>query len=70
MTSEWSWPASRVTPDDGRTYNDLEVRFSATLGEEPEIEVGLVYWLDARVLITRLRAIRAFSEFVPRAKLS
>ncbi len=25
-----------------RTYNALKVRFSATLGEEPEVEVTLV----------------------------
>jgi hypothetical protein len=39
-------------------------------GEESEVEVALLKQLDARVLITCLRASRAFSEFVPRAKLS
>jgi hypothetical protein len=44
--------------------------FCATVVEESEIEVRLLKQLDGRVLITCLRAIRAFSEFVPRAKLS
>jgi hypothetical protein len=33
-----------------RPYNALKVRFSATLGEEPEVEVALVRtpgWIDA-----------------------
>jgi hypothetical protein len=37
--------------------------------EESEIEVGLLKQLDGRVLITCLRASRAFSEFVPTARV-
>jgi hypothetical protein len=32
-----------------RNENMATLRFSATLGEEPEIEVGLVSWLCAHV---------------------
>jgi hypothetical protein len=35
------WGA-RTCPSDSRSYDTLKVRFSATLGEEPEVEVGLV----------------------------
>ena len=37
-----------------RTDNAPKVRSSATLGEEPEIEVGLAKWLRARALLTEL----------------
>jgi hypothetical protein len=31
----------RTSPCTVRTHNTLKVRFSATLGEEPEVKVGL-----------------------------
>jgi hypothetical protein len=30
-------------PCDSQSYDALKVRFSATLGEEPQVEVGLVW---------------------------
>ena len=41
------------------------VRFSATLGEEPEIEVGLVGWLCARDQFKASRVSRQLSEVMP-----
>jgi hypothetical protein len=35
------WAAS-TSPCDIRTYCGLKVRFSATVGEEPEVEVALI----------------------------
>jgi hypothetical protein len=32
--------------------------FDGVLGEEPELELALVYWLRARVLLKELRASR------------
>jgi hypothetical protein len=34
--------AVRTSPCDSQSYDALKVSFSATLGEEPEVEVGLV----------------------------
>jgi hypothetical protein len=34
--------AARTSPCDSQSYNGLKVRFSVTVGEEPEVEVGLV----------------------------
>jgi hypothetical protein len=34
--------AASTSPCDSQTYNGLMIRFSATVGEEPEIEVALV----------------------------
>jgi hypothetical protein len=39
--SETQTVGSVHPPCDNQSYNGLKVRFSATLGEEPEIEVGL-----------------------------
>jgi hypothetical protein len=39
--SETNPYAVRTSPRDSQSYDALRVRFSATLGEEPEIEVGL-----------------------------
>jgi hypothetical protein len=36
--------AACASPCDSQSYDALEVRFSATVGQEPEIEVGLVHW--------------------------
>jgi hypothetical protein len=33
---------ARSRPCDSHTYNGLKMRFCATLGEEPEVKVGLV----------------------------
>jgi hypothetical protein len=34
-------PAARTSPCDSQRYNGLKVRFSATVREEPEVEVAL-----------------------------
>ena len=34
--------AARSFPCNSQSYDGLKVRFSATLGEAPEVEVGLV----------------------------
>jgi hypothetical protein len=31
-----------VAPPDSQTYDALKIRFSAMLGEEPEVDVGLL----------------------------
>jgi hypothetical protein len=32
----------QVSPCNSRSYNGLKLRFTATVGEEPEVEVGLI----------------------------
>ena len=34
--------AAKTSPCDSQSYDTLPVRFSATLGEEPEVEVELL----------------------------
>ena len=42
-SSRAAWPqVARTSPCDSQTYEALRARFSATLGEEQEVEVGLV----------------------------
>lgn len=45
-----------------RIDNALKVRFSATPGEEPEMEVALVWRLRVRALLTDLCAGGELSE--------
>ena len=54
-----------MSPRDSQSYNALKVRFSATMGEELEVEVALVYLLRARAQLTRLGARCVFSEVWP-----
>jgi len=42
VLSETQAVCSTHLPHTLRTYNALKIRFSATLGEEPEIEVGFI----------------------------
>ena len=42
------------------------LRFCATLGEEPEVEVALLNQLGARVLLTALRARRILESMLGR----
>jgi hypothetical protein len=44
------------SPATVRSDNNPRVRFFATLGEEPEVEVEVVQRLGERALLTRLRA--------------
>jgi hypothetical protein len=46
--------SARTSPQALRTNNAPKVRFFATLGEEPEIDVGLHLRLGARALLTEL----------------
>ncbi len=52
--SEIQAVAARASPCKSQSYDDLKVRFSATLGEEPEVEVG--ERLGARTGLTEPRA--------------
>jgi hypothetical protein len=36
------WPAARASSSTVRTGNHLKVRFTATVGQEPELELALV----------------------------
>ncbi len=36
------WPAARISSSGVRSDNTPQLRFSATVGEEPEVEVALV----------------------------
>ena len=53
--------AASTSPYDGQSYNGLKVRFSATLGEKPEVALALVYRLGAGAVLTALLAM-PFSE--------
>jgi hypothetical protein len=42
LASQSACSDARSLPCDSRTYNGLKVRFSATVGEEPVVELALV----------------------------
>ena len=48
------WLAVCTSPCDRRTDNAPRGRFSVTLGQEPEVEVALVWLLRAHILLTVL----------------
>jgi hypothetical protein len=43
MRSHGYFSDARSRTCDRHTYNELKVHFSATVGEKPEVEVGLVW---------------------------
>jgi hypothetical protein len=42
MPAAWRPQAAHTSPCDSQSYNALKIRFSAVVGEEPEVEVALV----------------------------
>jgi hypothetical protein len=51
------------SPCSRQSYNAPRVQFSATVGEEPEDELGLVERLGTRALLTKWRASRRSRNF-------